>query len=93
MHSWQHETQIYSTHQQLQCSHSVISFNPVSVLVTPLLVSAHCTKCTFLQGNEFAGFGFKQGVSSDQFKGLRKCKKKSKGEMFGQVSEDQYQPH
>lgn len=77
---------LHKLHQQLHCSCSVISLNPVSVIVTPLLVSAHCTKHTFLQGNALSSFGFKQRVSCDQFKGLRECKRTLRGEMCSQVS-------
>lgn len=58
-------TQTYSTYyykpdQQLQCN----------LIYTCQYLSCFChwqhtTKCTFLQGNKLASFGFKQGVSSD----------------------------
>lgn len=41
--------------------------------------STYRTRRTFPHGNGLAGFGFKQGVSSDQFKGLRECKRQLKG--------------
>lgn len=63
--------------------HCIDNYNAATALsrcvsVGHLSVSARCTRRTFLQWNGLADFGFKQGVSSDQLKGLRECKRKLK---------------